>query len=242
MDVVLSKDSMLIVSHEPWISMDICQQPPAWTMDGEGFNIYRMPAKAMQEIYCGTIPQKRFPEQLEIPVHKPILTDLVHTIKHYCDSTGKHLPSLNIEIKSQKEWEWQFQPSPVVYVRRFLERFDGLDYPAEITVQSFDPRILIELNTLRPDIPLVYLTDKIGSNPEKAVEELGFKPAVYSPYFKLVGKKDVKSCRALGMRMVVWTVNERKDFERMIELGVDGIITDYPDRAIVVFEREKIRH
>jgi glycerophosphoryl diester phosphodiesterase len=63
------------------------------------------------------------------------------------------------------------------------------------------------------------------------IEELGFQPDYYTPYFKLLNRKKVKEIHTAGMKVGVWTVNAPKDIHRMLAIGVDAIITDYPDRA-----------
>ena len=65
---------------------------------------------------------------------------------------------------------------------------------------------------------------------EKNLELLGFTPDIYSPYFLLCTPALVTSLREQNIRLIPWTVNETKEMERLIEMGVDGIITDYPDR------------
>ena len=66
---------------------------------------------------------------------------------------------------------------------------------------------------------------------EHNLEALGFRPAVYSPYYKLIKKKDVDLLHEMDIMLIPWTVNDIEDMERLKELGVDGLITDYPDRA-----------
>jgi len=69
----------------------------------------------------------------------------------------------------------------------------------------------------------------------KTSEKLGFDPEVYSPNYSLVDELTVKYCRAKGIKIIPWTVNEIHDLERMKKFGLDGIITDYPNRAVKVF-------
>ena len=62
------------------------------------------------------------------------------------------------------------------------------------------------------------------------MKSLSFKPEIYSPYFKLISKKTVKKCHKLGIRIIPWTVNKPADIKKIKEMGVDGMITDYPNR------------
>ncbi len=83
-------------------------------------------------------------------------------------------------------------------------------------------------------MPLVLLVEN-KDGIEKNIEKLGFQPDVYSPHFSLVDELTVKYCREKKIKIIPWSVNETADMERMKKLALDGIITDYPDRAIKVF-------
>ncbi len=91
-------------------------------------------------------------------------------------------------------------------------------------------RVLRLLRQQAPQLPLALLIDTSGTVYQH-VEALGFTPEIYSPYYRLVTAQTVRACHELGMRLIPWTVNEPEDMCALIRLGVDGIITDYPDRA-----------
>jgi glycerophosphoryl diester phosphodiesterase len=69
---------------------------------------------------------------------------------------------------------------------------------------------------------------------DQDLEDLGFTPEIYSPNFRLVNSEMVQNCRSNNIRIIPWTVNEERDMQVMLELGVDGIITDYPDMALTL--------
>jgi glycerophosphoryl diester phosphodiesterase len=98
------------------------------------------------------------------------------------------------------------------------------------TLQSFDFRVLKYWHLKYPQVKLVALVENIRSV-ENNLAELGFTPAVYSPYYKLItGKEGVDKIHRMGMKVIPWTVNDAADMKRLKAWGVDGIITDYPDR------------
>ncbi|NJN35610.1 MAG: hypothetical protein HC817_16455 [Saprospiraceae bacterium] len=99
------------------------------------------------------------------------------------------------------------------------------------TIQSFDPRALEAVRKIDPSVSSVFLIENLMSL-EKNLARLSFKPDVYSPYFKLLGKKTIDSCHLKGIKVIPWTVNDTTDMRKLIDLGVDGIITDYPDLII----------
>jgi glycerophosphoryl diester phosphodiesterase len=99
------------------------------------------------------------------------------------------------------------------------------------TIQSFDPRTLQIMHQTHSGMQtslLVEASDRIGL--EGRLVELGFTPTVFSPAWQLVTPELVKACHDRGMRIIPWTVNDSSDMERLIGLGVDGLISDYPDR------------
>jgi glycerophosphoryl diester phosphodiesterase len=101
-------------------------------------------------------------------------------------------------------------------------------------IQSFDVRPLQIIRKIDPSIKLALLVgNKDGI--EKSIEKLGFKPESYSPHFSLLDDATVKYCRENGIKLVPWTVNELADLEKVKAFKPDGVITDYPDRAVKVF-------
>ncbi|WP_448635907.1 glycerophosphodiester phosphodiesterase family protein [Pedobacter panaciterrae] len=97
-----------------------------------------------------------------------------------------------------------------------------------VTIQSFDVRTLQYLHENYPKIKTALLIDeKIDF--EVNIADLGFKPTVYSPYSVLVGKGLVERCHEAGVKIIPWTVNSIKDMKYLIGLGVDGVVTDYPN-------------
>lgn len=225
LDVVVSKDNKVIVSHEPWMSEEICLDPNGKKFKGRKHNIYKMTVEEIQKFDCGTLPHKRFPEQQKIKVVKPVLDDLISEI-------GTHIP-FNIEIKSLPEDEKDgFQPDVKTFSDIVISVIQKKLPHDKFTIQSFDWRVLKYIHEKYPEIKLVALMEgKI--NPEKIIKELGFKPYVFSPYFKDLKKSHVTAFQAMNVKVITWTVNEVKDIKEVLDLGVDGIITDYPNRIPV---------
>ena len=103
-------------------------------------------------------------------------------------------------------------------------------------MQSFDIRALQEARKRHPEIPLALLIE-INPNHKGNIEELGFVPEIYSCYFPLVNGFLLDYAAENNMKVIPWTVNDKEDMKELIEKGVDGIITDYPDRAMEVLGR-----
>lgn len=232
LDVVVSKDQQLIVSHEPWISHEICSHAAGKAVqksEEAALNILQMTAAEIAAFDCGSRGHTRFPEQTAMPAYKPTLKEVVKAVEDYCAARNRPLPQYNIEIKSSPEWDEVKTPAPAVFARLTVEEIRRLGIAGRTCVQSFDPRSLHEVHSLAPDMVTALLVENLRGL-EENVKELGYTPTIYSPYFKLVNAETVKNAHAKKMRIIPWTVNETADMQALIRLGVDGIITDYPNR------------
>ena len=234
MDVIISKDKKVVVSHEPWISSIICVGPDDTTVqDGKGLNMYKMDYAEIVEYDCGITPHPDFPLQAKINTVKPLLSDVATEVES--NASALELPPLNynIEIKSTPEGDNVFHPEPEEFCQLVYKQIVDSGIKERTTIQSFDVRSLQTIKKIDSSVPvalLIYETQGF----EKDLEKLGFTPEVYSPYFKLVDEDLISSCKQNGIRLIPWTVNEEDDMVRLIELGVDGIITDYPDVALTL--------
>ncbi|HYG03524.1 MAG TPA: glycerophosphodiester phosphodiesterase family protein, partial [Chryseosolibacter sp.] len=99
-----------------------------------------------------------------------------------------------------------------------------------VVIQSFDFRVLQYWHAKYPEVRLAALVEN-KSSINKNLDNLGFNPSIYSPYFELLTPEDVKKLQRMKIRVIPWTVNDPKDMKQIKDMGVDGFITDYPDRA-----------
>ena len=232
LDLAVSSDGYLVVSHEPWISASICTHPDGKAVraeEEEKLLIYEMPYEQIQAFDCGSRGNSRFPEQIPQMASKPTLDAVVKEVEQYCDQRGREMPYFNIEIKSTPEWDGTKTPMPEVFAKLVAEKLLELNIDEVSTIQSFDPRPLQYLHKNYPDLTLVFLVEN-EQGMEANLQTLGFTPDIYSPYYKLIDRPAIEWAHQKGMKVVPWTVNTTKDMQRLLEWGVDGIITDYPDR------------
>ncbi|MBK6620956.1 MAG: glycerophosphodiester phosphodiesterase [Saprospirales bacterium] len=225
LDVVISKDLQVVVSHEPWVSPHICDCPEG----DKTLNIYEYPYEEIRQIDCGLKKNSRFPQQEKIAAHKPILGEVAREVEKYCREKGRPLPGFNIELKAMPEWDGIYTPAPAEFAKLVLDEVNALGIRDRACLQSFDPRILRELHRLDPGLTLSYLME-FPFDPEELIKELGFTPAIISPYYKLVTRNMIDSIHQKNMRIVPWTVNNTLVMKKLRKWGVDGVITDYPDR------------
>ena len=192
------------------------------------YNIYQMTYDEVKLFDCGSKGNEKFPEQQKMRVAKPLLGDVIAAVETQIKNLNSYEVDYNVEIKSQDEKK--FQPSIEEYsdlVYNLVNEYIPTD---RLVIQSFDFRVLQYWHKKYPDIRLAALVENTKSI-DANLKELGFKPSVYSPYFKLINKEKVHHLHQEKIRVIPWTVNEVSDMLSLKGMGVDGIITDYPDRA-----------
>jgi glycerophosphoryl diester phosphodiesterase len=237
LDVVVTKDKKVIVSHEPWFSSVISLDPQGKKIAKESereHNIYKLTFAETKKYDVGSIGNAGFPEQKPIKVNKPLLTEVFKEIEKYTKAKKISPVRYNVEIKSNPEGDGTFQPPPAEFAALVMADIAKYKLQDRVIIQSFDVRPLQELKKSYPKATLALLVGN-PEGPEKNLEKLGFIPDTYSPHFSLVNEALVKFVREKGMKIVPWTINEVADLERMKTFDLDGIITDYPDRAVKVF-------
>jgi glycerophosphoryl diester phosphodiesterase len=223
LDVVLTKDNVVLVSHEPWFSEEICDCAAL-----ENKNLYQLTYAEIKQVKCGTRPHPRFPGQKQLAVHKPSLIDVVEAVRKHCEAQGIDMPRFNIELKSQVEWEDKYLPSTRDFVDRVYETIRALGIEEITTIQSFDPRVLNAFMSMNTQLRFAFLTEENG-DPLQQLEVLNRLPHIYSPQYLSLDKQKVEQLHKINLRVIPWTVNTPDEIRALIDMGVDGIITDYPN-------------
>jgi len=231
LDVVISKDQQVVVSHDPYMAADISLKPdgsPVTAGEQKSINLYQLTYADIKRYDVGSKPHPQFGQQQKLKAYKPLLAELIDSVETYARARGGAMPWYNIEIKSAPASDGVYHPDPQTFVRLVMEVCESRKLAGRFNIQSFDVRPLQVLHKQYPAVPLAYLTATPKSL-EEQLAQLGFKPAVYSPYYKLVTPELVSDCHRQGMRIIPWTVNTKPEIDQLISLGVDGIITDYPN-------------
>jgi glycerophosphoryl diester phosphodiesterase len=238
LDVVISKDKKVVVSHDPFFNPNCTTDSNGKfiTKENQG-NLYQLTYEEIKKYDVGLRGNKDYPEQQKVAVYKPLLEDMIRESEKYAKAKGVKPLKYNIEIKSEEKEYDISQPK--------VEEFSDLVYkviikqlpPERVTLQSFDYNVLkfwhkqIKQKKYKP-ITLSALIEPFDNNDVKFnLEKLGFKPQIWSPYFAQATEKRVKELHELGIKVIPWTVNKREDMEKVKGVGCDGLITDYPDRA-----------
>ena len=240
LDMVVTKDGKLVVSHEAWfssaISLDKNGNPIPADKQRE-YNIYKMTYDEVRQFDVGSMGNKDFPQQEKLKVAKPLLRDVFTEMAKFARKNKMPAPHYNIEIKTEgPSGDDLYHPKPDVFAKLVYDELRTDKMEKNVIVQSFDVRALQEMRKLTRTIPLAFLVSN-RDGVLKNLESLGFDPEIYSPHYMLVDADLVSICRKRGIKILPWTVNETVDLEKMKAFDLDGLITDYPDRAIKVFRK-----
>ncbi|HEY9008643.1 MAG TPA: glycerophosphodiester phosphodiesterase family protein [Ohtaekwangia sp.] len=233
MDVVITKDGQVVLSHEPFMSAAICLDSTGKSFsekDEKKYNIYEMTYADVLRYDCGSKGNEKFPEQEKLSVSKPLLKDVIVSVEDHIKSFTQYEVDYNIEIKCSPETDKKFHPpveeySDIVYA--LINQYLPLE---RVVIQSFDFRALRYWHKKYPEVRLAALVENLKSI-DANLNDLGFNPSIYSPYYKLLTKDKVTQLHKKKIRVIPWTVNEEKEMLLLKGMGVDGFITDYPDRA-----------
>jgi glycerophosphoryl diester phosphodiesterase len=162
--------------------------------------------------------------------YKPLLADLVDSVESYVKNNHLKPVYYNIEIKSSPTGDGSFHPAPDVFVKKVLDVLAKTKIGKRFIIQSFDVRPLQLIHKMRPQIKLSYLVGKVNFDEDLA--KLDFAPNIYSPYYQFVNKELVEKIHKQNMQIVPWTVDDEKVIASLGEMGVDGIISNYPDKLV----------
>jgi glycerophosphoryl diester phosphodiesterase len=264
LDLAMTKDGVLVVSHDRRLNPDHTRGPDGKFLEAEGPPIRALTLAELQRYDVGRLKPGSayaagFPEQRPIDGARiPALQALFELVRR----SGADHVRFNIETKLTPTSGAE-TPDPDTFAAAVAQAIRDAGLTARASVQSFDWRTLVAMKRIAPDIERVCLTaealnfDTIrrgepGPSPWTAGLDIddfaGSVPRlvaaagcpVWSPLYRNAKPDDVAAARALGLKVIPWTVNERADMERLIALGVDGLITDYPDRLRAVMAAREI--
>lgn len=231
MDVVITKDRQPVLSHEPYFNHEISLTPAGKEIslkDEKKYNIFKMDYEQVKKFDVGSKTHSRFPGQQKYKTYKPLLAEVIDSAEAHAKATKRPKPYYNIETSLIRKGDVEFQPEASEFVELIMEVVKQKKISKRVMIQSIDIRTLQYLHEKYPRIKTSLVIDEKVEF-EKNIETLGFKPTVYSPYYVLVGKSLVERCHAMGVKIIPWTVNSVKELNYLIDLGVDGVITDFPN-------------
>jgi glycerophosphoryl diester phosphodiesterase len=228
MDVVISKDKKVIVSHEPWMNPKTCTRPNNSKVSFlKRKNLYKMEYDLIRQYDCGLRGNPDFPLQKSMPAYKPLLKEVIEAVELFQKKNSLPPVVYNIEIKSNWVSDGELHPLPDEFVDLVLKELSPFNIYNRILLQSFDMRPLNILHKLNTGCTIGMLV-RSPRFLKRKLNDLSFTPDTCGIYYKLATEKWVKYIQQLGMKALVWTENEKEDMKRHIAMNIDGIITDYP--------------
>ena len=233
MDAVITKDNKVVMSHEPFFNHEITSKPDGSYVtepEEKSLNIFLMTYDEVKKYDVGIKPHPRFPKQKKMNVVKPLLSDLLDSVQNYVAIHKRPLPYFNIETKTTPATDNVYHPEPAKFVETLMSVIKEKRIQERVIIQSFDLRTLQYLHDKYPSVKTAMLIedyDKRGLKDQ--LKALGFLPTIYSPEYSLVTEDLVKSCHGQKIKVIPWTVNDKVTMDKLKALGVDGIISDYPE-------------
>ena len=260
-DLAVTKDGVLVISHNPSLNPDIVRTPDGRWLAGTGAPIRTLTLDELRRYDIGRIDPstryaRQFPEQQAADGERfPTLADVFDLVKAQPKPVN-----LNIETKLDPARPDE-TVDPGTFAKLVVDAVRNAHLEQRVTVQSFDWRTLVEVRKLAPGIATACLTSETndsdnvkptasGPSPWTAGLDLrnygGSVPAlahaagctIWSPLARNVTSDNVADAHKLGMRVLPWTVNDPAAMVRLIDMGVDGLITDYPDRLRKVMQEK----
>ena len=250
LDMGVTKDGVVVVSHERGLNPDLARGPDGKYI-GAGIPYIKLTLAEVKKYDVGQIRPgsdyaARFPDQLAIPETRiPTLAEVFDLVRR---SGDRHV-RLNIETKIDPTHPEE-SLDPQRFVSAVLGLLRGEHFTDRVMIESFDWRTLLLVQKQAPEIPTVYLTQvqqpeenlyldkaspwtagfdpmRYGGSVPRAVKAAGGK--IWSPLYEDVTPSSIDEAHSLGLPVIVWTVNQPQDMDRLIDMGVDGIISDRPD-------------
>jgi glycerophosphoryl diester phosphodiesterase len=217
MDVAITKDNVLVISHDPHINPEICQGPHP------GVALRQLTLSELREYDCGVLTNPRFPKQQAVPGTRiPTLDEVLRLSAHANIQ-------FNIEIKSFPDHP-ELTPPPGIFAAMLLDVVHKHNLEPRSIVQSFDFRILRETERLAPEIRRSALWEG-AARPFVDIANDALA-GIVAPDFVLVTPEQVKAAHAAKLEVIPWTANTPEDWRKLIDAGVDAIITDDPAALI----------
>ena len=240
MDLCVTADKEVILSHDKYFHHRYATRPDGTpVMAGEPkVYLWTLPYEEILKWDVGTKSNPDWPEKVCQPAVKQRAAEVIDAVEAYCKEKGLPPVCYNIEIKSDPDYddgvEGRDWPEYHEFTDLCMQMLEARGLGDRLIIQCFDERTLNYINKKYPGHILAYLVEGWETDYDEFMSKLEFKPEWLSPPYQLVDQAMVDRAHADGMKMVVWTVDDKDEMRRLIGLGVEGIISNYPDRLLEV--------
>lgn len=257
MDLAITKDKKVILSHDAFLSPELITKPDGTYIPkdfGFYYKIYEMPYAKIKTFDVGLKKLEGYPDQKKMKAQKPFFSDVIDASESYARELKRPLPFYNIETKTRPFSDNVFHPEPKEFVDLMMKIIIEKKIQDRVIIQSFDPRTLEIIHKEYPKIMTALLVEKVDD--KKLAQQqayfkniplekfklypdhlngvagdmkfLSFTPTIYSPNHTLVTPQLIQECHKLGMKVIPWTVNTKERLQELKEMGIDGVISDDP--------------
>ena len=223
LDLAVTRDNVLVASHDPVLSPAICRGPAGSRV------IRELTIEELRRWDCGSMPNPEFPKQ------KPVAGARIPTLDEVLALASRGDFEFNIETKITPD-QPQYTPPPGEFARLLVETIRKHNLESRVIVQSFDFRTLHAVKRLAPEIRLSALYGRGSRDFVSVARQAG--AAIISPHHALVTPEKVAAAHAAGLQVIPWTANTPDVWDTLIAAGVDAIITDDPE-ALIRYLRQK---
>lgn len=234
MDTHITADGEVVVTHDDYLSSNYILKPDGKEIakgEQKKLIVYKMKYEDLRKYDVGSKFYAAYPQQKKVKAHIPKLADLIDSVQTYLKENNKKQVFYNIETKSSVKGDNLHQPEPAVFVKLLMDVVIKKKITPFVVIQSFDKRTIQLINKKYPQVKTSYLVSN-NSTFEEHIAELGYKPFIYSPAFKLVTPELVAKCHAQQIKIIPWTANTKADIDNLKRMKVDGIISDYPNLLV----------
>lgn len=229
MDMHVTKNNIVVITHDPYLNPDICVDKLGHHLTQKVL-VRSLTFKELEQYDCGSLINPRFPQQKVYPnTPIPSLEEVFVAIEK---SGRARKIQYNIETKSE-EAHPEYTPAPDEFVKQFLAVVKKHKLLERVVLQSFDYRTLRIAHQLEPKLKLSVLIEDKPKKPGELVSLMKeLKGQILSPNHEWLSKNDVAEMHKMNVRVIPWTPDQKSDWQRLIAIGVDGIITDNPKELI----------
>ena len=239
MDVGITSDGVVVVHHDRRLNPDIARLDGRW-IDKPTPTIHSLTYAELQRYDVGRLrPGSDYGKPL--PGQRPADGTRVPKLADVfalAAKSGNQEVRFNIETKTSAQAPEETL-EPEAFTRALIAEIRKAGVAARCTIQSFDWRTLEIAQREAPEIPTVYLTgNNLAADALERIKSAGGR--IWSPSYRTLSLENLAQARTLGLTVVVWTVNEPADISRMLDAGVDGIISDRPDLVREEMERRHL--
>lgn len=237
MDLGVTKDGVVVVSHEPKVTPERCLAPGGKKLE-KPVPLRSLTLAELKKYDCGTLLNPKFPQQIEVPGESMPTLDEVFAMVKASGYEAAAKVEFNIETKIFPS-EPELSPAPAEFARLVADVVKKHGLEKRVMVQSFDVRTLRELKKIAPAIRTSQLTYEELVDIVPALKSS--KTDIWSPNYKWLTAEAVQEAQAAGIKVAPWTINTAKEWDAAIAAGVDAIITDYPAALVEHLKAKKLR-